>query len=104
MIPLRKPTTDVDAFIARVEADLAAMEAREANQRRRELNALATINDMLTEGEMGDPSRMIAAAESEATIACLVAALRGARNVIPLDAGSPIIMDIDAAIRRAEGL
>jgi hypothetical protein len=104
MIPVRKPTTDVDAFIAGEIARVAVAEARDRSRQQHEMRCLRIIDDMVTEAEMGDPTRMIAAAESETTIACLVAALRGARNVIPLDAGSPIIMDIDAAIRRAEGL
>jgi hypothetical protein len=68
MIEKRAPTTDVDGFIERIEAELNRMEASEAAAHCRELRALGDINDALIEAELGEPARMLAMAESETTI------------------------------------
>lgn len=76
IIPFRKPTTDTDAFIERVEAELASYEAMEANRLRRKLMAAMTLDEMIVEAEHGSLARMIAAAEFETTVALISAALK----------------------------
>lgn len=76
MIPDRKPTTDVDGFIERVEADLAAYEAREADLMRRRSEANITIVQALLEDDAGRPELLLRLAESDTRIARIADALR----------------------------
>lgn len=89
ILPFRKPTTDVAAFIAREEAAIAVSEAKERDLTRRTQMALETLDEMLIEGEYGAPERMIRAAESETTITLIRAALERA--------------DVDGALRLCIG-
>ncbi len=61
-------------------------------------HAIAEVRDMITEAEMGAPSRVMRAVESDLVIQDLANLLRKLRTAAPAFAD-----DINAALRRANG-
>lgn len=90
-------------FIAATERAIKETEAREKRVATAGRHAVSALREIIAAAEMGSPERAINAADADITIGHLVKALAAARALIPADADSDHLRDIDAAIRLGRG-
>lgn len=89
-------------FIAEVKRAIAVDEAQSRHLDQRTRAAIARLEDMTSEAQVGfHPERAIQAADAETIIPQLVTALKIARDLI--DPRAAQIQVLDAAIRRGTG-